>query len=252
MPRCEIIKNVTITQYEKECFFDTPVEIVDGNNRSLTLFLNKKNFLVDNSPRLKNCSSVNTRQMINNTHFLIRVGHNVKVNDIADFKIVDLTSQNYNFDNINFDHHSQIIDGFDLINDFHEHHSGDENDMDDHYHILPEDNIDDKHNIINEWKDKICNEVGEWWNNIMSSIRSFFMMVICALAFVALLLFLYLARSNSHIPGVYFGSNPTSSSSSLTSSSSTYSPSSRSTSLSSSETISSDKNQLEDQLIRDM
>lgn len=156
-PRCEIINNVTISQYEDECFVDTPVEIFDReSNQNLTLFLNKKNFLVDFSPRLKNCTSVNTRQMINNTHFLIRVGHNVKVNQIADLKIVDLTSQNYNFDNINFDHHSQIIDGFNLINDFHERHKENENDMDDHYHILPEDNIDEKQNVINEMTNKIA------------------------------------------------------------------------------------------------
>lgn len=218
-PRCEIINNVTISQYEDECFVDTPVEIFDReSNRNLTLFLNKKNFLVDYSPRLKNCTSVNTRQMINNTHFLIRVGHNVKVNQIADLKIVDLTSQNYNFDNINFDHHSQIIDGFDLINDFHERHKENENDMDDHYHILPEDNIDEKHNVINEMTNKIAHEVGAWWNSIMSSIRSFFFTVICVLGLIALIFFFYMARSRSQMPGIYFGSSPSASSTSSTSS----------------------------------
>lgn len=212
LPRCEMINNVTIAQYEQECFFDTPVEVIDGNKRSVTLFLNKKNFLIDYSPRLKNCSSVNTRHMINKTHFLIRIGNNLKVNAIADLKFIKLNYENYDYDRINFDHHSQIIDGYDLINDFHEPHSENENDMDEHYHILPEDNIDEKHSIINEWKDTIYSQVGSWWDNIMSSIRSFFFKVMFVFALIVMLFFLYLARSNSQIPGIFIGSSAATSS----------------------------------------
>lgn len=179
VPKCDFFSKLLIrTEKDKQCFSYVQVEAIDRRNKSIILFLNSRNFLLDHSNRI-NCSAVNTRQMINSTHFLIRVGNLVKVQSIADLKLIDLTSQNYDFDNLNFDHHGEIVDGFELIDKLHDKPSSSvDNDLNEKFHILPEDNVEEKHHVIADWAHSISNSISNFWDSITSAIHSFFMSIL--------------------------------------------------------------------------
>lgn len=180
VPKCDFFSKLLIrTEKDKQCFSYVQVEAIDQRrNKSIILFLNSRNFLLDHSNRI-NCSAVNSRQMINSTHFLIRVGNLVKVQSIADLKLIDLTSQNYDFDNLNFDHHGEIVDGFELIDKLHDKPSSSvDNDLNEKFHILPEDNVEEKHHVIADWAHSISNSISNFWDSITNAIHSFFMSIL--------------------------------------------------------------------------
>ena len=177
VPKCDFFSRLSIRNEKDKCFTHVQVEAIDRRNKSIVMFLNSKNFLLDHSNKI-NCSAVNSRQMINSTHFLIRVGNLVKVQSIADLKLIDLTSQNYDFDSLNFDHHGEIVDGYELIDKLHDKPSSSiDNDLNEKFHILPEDNVEEKHHVIADLAHSISNSLSNFWDSITNAIHSFFMSI---------------------------------------------------------------------------
>ena len=191
VPKCEYFSQLRVRTVleQDECFANVKVETTDRRNRSVSLFLNRKNFLIDISPKI-NCSAINSRQLLNSTHFLIRVGNQVKLQLIADLKLIDMTSQNFDFDSLNFDHHGEIVDGFELIDQFHDKASSlnnNQNDLNENFHLLPEDNVDEKHHLLGELAHSFSISISNIWESITYAIKTFIVSIIIFFALIALL-----------------------------------------------------------------
>ena len=197
VPQCQSVGRLTIVAEQKdECFVDVPVEIqhtVNETSRQLRLFLTNKNFLVDKSPRIECSQGVRTRQLLNKTHFLIRVNRTVKVAQIADLKLVDLTSQNLDFESINYRHHGNIIDGFEMIDNYHEPAQSNQH-LEEKFHIFPEDHIEQRSSLVTNWASSIIDDIKSVWISITSTIGTTFLLL-CVFLIIGGFLFLNFNRA---------------------------------------------------------
>lgn len=185
LPRCQNIYKISISEIG-ECFHDAKVTFITEKDEQFVLFLDQDNFLIDNSPKVE-CSTINSRQFINNSHFLIRYRDENRIVGVADLKFVDITKQNSNFDSLNFVHNSQIIDGFDKINNFHEPTNQENADMNENFHLLPEDYVVDKQNIFSSLKNTITCFFKEISNTIIDKCKT--ALLIFGITVLALLIF---------------------------------------------------------------
>ena len=181
IPNCVTYTQITLTE-KPDCFKFSPVFVEDDRNRTFSLFLTTDGFLVDFSPKVE-CSTVNTRQMVNSTHFLVRVGKELKLQKVADLKFVDFTSQNYDFDRLNFYHNKDIVDGFDLIDSFHGSPHSVTDDIEDKFHVLPNDYVEQETSFsYEEIVAKVKTAIVRKWQSAVNFVKS--ILIIIALAFI--------------------------------------------------------------------
>lgn len=188
LPRCQVVNSFRILNDSKECFKYIPVEVsFNDSQRVVSLFLTAQNYLVDYSPTIE-CEKINTKQLLNRTHFLVRNKQTTKLIAMPDLKFVDMTTQNTDFDGINFVHNQEIIDGYDTVKDFHGIADRDEdNDIDPHYHILPENNVADSRFGFIEFKNHASTAISEGWNWFTDKLKFVLYVVIGVLCFYLLL-----------------------------------------------------------------
>ena len=196
IPNCMEYNKITLTEMP-DCFKFTPVLVEDDRNRTFTLFLTTDGFLVDFSPKV-DCSTVNTRQMVNSTHFLVRVGKDFKLKQVVDLKLIDFTSQNYDFDRLNFYHNKDIVDGFDLIDSFHGSPHSKTDDLEDQFHVLPNDYVERETSFgVTEMIQRVKNAIlstWEWALNFVKFIKTILIVIALAIVLffvIKLILFFY-------------------------------------------------------------
>lgn len=181
IPNCVEYKKITLAE-KSDCFKFTPIVVEDDRNQTFSLFLTTDGFLVDFSPKV-DCSTVNIRQMVNSTHFLVRVGKEFALKEVVDLKFIDFTSQNYDFDRLNFNHNKDIVEGFDLIDSFHGSPPSITDDLDDQFHVLPNDYVEQESTFgFTEIVNRVKNAIVSTWESAVHFVKT--ILIIIALSII--------------------------------------------------------------------
>lgn len=126
------------TNGDDVCFTYLPVRMISSDfSKETSLFLTTDNIVVDHSSKIS-CNLINSRHMLNSSHFIIRQGKRVSLSRVADLHVIDLNGQ-FNFDVLNFAHHSEIIHGFETIS---KQEGQTRSDIEETFETIPDDHID--------------------------------------------------------------------------------------------------------------
>lgn len=193
VPKCQVFEDLVLSDFDSkqldkdadECFYDMPVLTRDEENKLVKLFLTRQNFLIDKSVATE-CARINSRQMLNSTHFLVRVGKTAKIVAIAAMKVVDLTSQNFDFASLNFNHSSQVYEGFEAIDNFHDLPTGEPSiaDLEERFHVLPDNHPgENHHSTFGSFGDELqasLESVWAWLTKVVYRVTCFLGLALCA------------------------------------------------------------------------
>jgi len=171
------------------------VQIVVNEQKTFTLFLTNRNYLIDYSSKV-DCARINERVMVNKTHFVVRIGNKNKIVGVADLKYVDLTHQNFDFAEMNFNHNQEIIDGYDAISEYHDSMESADDDIDKHFHILPDDDVVDRRSGFSEWTHHALDTLHNAWTWFIDCLKSLLFKCLLILSLVGIFMIIYLVMKS--------------------------------------------------------
>ena len=144
IPSCAKIESINIRD-SNECYVDLPVSI-ELRNQSINLFLTKNNFLRSTS-RIIDCDLINDRIILRSfKHAIKRIGKTNKLLELKNIIEEEIYYDRTNVSILNFNHHSEIVNGYDFLKDFKDLSST--NDIDGNFYSLPNDFVESTHDLI--------------------------------------------------------------------------------------------------------
>ncbi|CAF1049097.1 unnamed protein product [Brachionus calyciflorus] len=146
IPSCLEINTFSI-KHTNTCYIDLPVN-VEINNKYISLFLTKNNFLKGFSKEV-HCSLINDRFILTSEKLsIVRVGTEIKIFNLSNVIEREIHLDHYNLSSLNFFHHKEITNGFDNSKYFEEQNNI--NDANWNFYILPNDEINTSSKLLSD------------------------------------------------------------------------------------------------------
>ena len=182
---------INILKSEK-CYEDVLIEIEVKNN-TIKAFLTKENIIRSDS-RVKECNLINESFLtpsLNST--IIRKGNNIKINKVENLVEVHLANLIYNEQQLHFQHHEQIIKGFDFIaEEFSK--NNEYNDVSNGYYILPDDKVTTNNDFITDLVEA-KNFVISIISSLKDKIKAIISTIIIVLIIIGVVSIFFIAKS---------------------------------------------------------